>query len=80
MLEKNNDKEWVQNIYWYLEFYSNILVLRNKKWFNSVIEDIEKISNIINNEKTTGYEHRKSKTKKKIQSSDNKCLININNL
>ena len=30
------EKEWIKNIYWKLEKYSNVLVLRNKKWFNNI--------------------------------------------
>ena len=50
-MDKNIDKEWIQNIYWKLEKYSNVLVLRNKLWFNNVVDSIKEVAEIIENEK-----------------------------
>ena len=77
-MDKNIDKEWIQNIYWKLEKYSNVLVLRNKLWFNNVVDSIKEVAEIIENEKVTGYEHR-APNKRKLNkiTSENKCLINI---
>mgnify|MGYP001410805540 FL=1 len=78
IMDKNIDKEWIQNIYWKLEKYSNVLVLRNKLWFNNVVDSIKEVAEIIENEKVTGYEHR-APNKRKLNkiTSENKCLINI---
>jgi len=78
IMDKNIDKEWIQNIYWKLEKYSNVLVLRNKLWFNNVVDSIKEVAEIIENEKITGYEHR-APNKRKLNkiTSENKCLINI---
>ena len=64
ILEKNKEKEWVQNIYWYLEKYSNVLVLRNKLWFNSVLNEIKEVWKIIEYERVNGYDHRGPKKNK----------------
>lgn len=79
--EKNCNDEWIQNIYWKLEILSNVLVLRNKLWFESAISKIQEIWNIIENEKINGYEHRAPK-KRKILNHDEtkKCLINVKKL
>jgi len=45
-------------IYWKLEKLSCVLVLRNKDWFKNNIGQLEKVWNIIENERVTGYEHR----------------------
>ena len=78
ILDKNNDKEWLQNIYWYLEKYSNILVLRNKLWFNRIVNKIDKIWKIIEKERIEGYSHRSAKKReKKSDIINNKCLVII---
>jgi putative phage-type endonuclease len=45
-------------IYWRLEKLSCVLVLRNKDWFSKNVSQLEKIWNIIEQERVTGYEHR----------------------
>ena len=35
-MDENNELSWIENIYWYMEDYSLVLVPRNKKWFNSI--------------------------------------------
>lgn len=59
--ENNEIKEkmvWIKNIYWKLEKLSCVLVLRNRKWFQDNVGQIQKIWNIIEEERVTGYEHR----------------------
>ena len=78
-LDSNKEKEWVQNIYWRLEKYSNVLVLRNKLWFNIVLNDIKNIWKIIEYERINGFEHRAPSKRIKSNNTliENKCLINI---
>lgn len=78
---KKYDK-FIKTIYWKLDYYSCILVLRNSLWFKSAILEIEKVWNIIEDEKKNGYEHRAPKKRKKRENSiDNQsCLIDFNNL
>ncbi len=45
-------------IYWRLEKISCVLVLRNKDWFNKNVGQLEKVWNIIEQERVTGYQHR----------------------
>ena len=82
-LDKNSDKEWIQNLFWKLEKYSNILVLRNKLWFNNILPQIDNLWNIITNERLTGFEHRAPNKRKRSVNSElitNKCYINIEKL
>lgn len=52
---------WIKNIYWRLEVYSSVLVLRDKNWFKKSVTKIQEIWKIIETEKVTGYEHRAPK-------------------
>jgi putative phage-type endonuclease len=81
---------YVKSIYWKLEILSCVLVLRNKNWFENNIKSIEKVWNIIEKERITGYEHRipiKKPKKENISTNQTKiddffngtngCLISI---
>jgi len=82
-MEKNKHATWIKNNYWYLNKYSCVLVLRNKIWFTSIIQDIEKVWKIILHERNNGYLHRAPKRKQKINNNTtthniipkNKCLV-----
>ena len=67
---------WVKNIYWYLDQYSCVLVKHNPLWFKMAIPTIQRVWNIILNERETGYEHRapkkRSPPKKKTNDDSNK--------
>ena len=85
-MNKYNDGTWLKNIYWRLEEYSCVLVLRNKNWFDSVVPKIKELWTIIEKERIDGYDHRKPKKmirKKEIKeistnnTTMNKCLIEI---
>ena len=54
---------WVKNVYWYLDYYNCSLVTRNRKWFNTVVPQFQKIWDTILTERETGYDHRKPKKK-----------------
>lgn len=84
MMEKNESKLWLQNIYWRLHDVSCILVLRNKFWFKNSIEKIENIWKTIEHERVNGYEHRapvrrekKNNTAQENTEHKAKCLINV---
>lgn len=83
MMEKNESKLWLKNIYWRLHEVSCILVLRNKFWFKNSIEKIENIWKTIEHEREHGYEHRapnrrEKKTTPLVNSEYKaKCLINV---
>jgi len=71
---------WIKNIYWKLEKYSCVLVLRNNIWFKDNINEIQKIWDIIINERNNGYQHRaptKRHKKEELELTTN-CLIPIN--
>lgn len=77
--EKNIDNEWIRTIYWKLEKYSNILVLRNKLWFENALPKFREVWETIEKERVDGYDHRAPKKRKQIINNDmpNKCLINV---
>jgi putative phage-type endonuclease len=64
-LEKTIDAHdgitWIKNIYWHLEVYSCVLVLRDKEWFKNAVVKIQELWKIVEREKITGYEHRAPK-------------------
>jgi len=74
------DYVWIKNIYWKLECYSCVLVLRNNIWFKDNIKEMQKMWDIIVNERNTGYEHRAATKKQKKDENINNglCLLNIN--
>ena len=85
MIEKYESSEhnmlWIKNHYWKLEKLSCVLILRNKKWFQDNIAQLEKVWNIILKERETGYEHRAPVKRVKKEVINNQgfqgCLINI---
>jgi hypothetical protein len=52
---------WIKNIYWRLEVYSCVLVVRDKEWFKKAVVKIEELWKIVETEKVTGCEHRAPK-------------------
>ena len=82
---KNSKLTWNKNIYWRLDVYSCVLVLRNKDWFKLAAKKLGEIWKIIKKERISGYQHRAPKSNKKIYSSPvlkpfSGCLINLNDL
>ena len=61
MMEKNKGINWLKNIYWKLDQFSCVLVLRNKLWFAGALPALKSIWQTIESEKITGYAHRSPK-------------------
>ena len=78
-LYQSKGLNWVRTIYWKLEKISCVLVLRNKEWFKNSVKQIEKVWNIIEKERITGYEHRAPNKKFKkdpfVSIGSNGCLL-----
>ena len=82
------ENTWIKNIYWKLEECSCVLVLRNKKWFQDNIGQMEELWKIVEKERVQGYSHRAPIKRVKpqmvlsenISASQNGCLININKI
>ena len=71
-MEKNNSLTWIENIYWYLEDISIVLVTRNKKWYAEALPKMIATWDIILKERINGYEHRKpNKREKKPNAKQN---------
>ena len=85
MIEKYESEQhnmlWIKNHYWKLEKLSCVLILRNRKWFQDNIAQLEKVWNIILKERETGYEHRAPVKRVKKEVINNQgfqgCLLNI---
>jgi putative phage-type endonuclease len=65
MMEKHADLMWVRTIYWKLEEYSCVLVLRNKVWFAHAEGVLADLWATVEKERVTGYEHRAPKKREK---------------
>ena len=65
---------YVKSIYWKLETLSCVLVLRNRNWFENNIKSIEKVWEIIEKERITGYEHRAPNKKPKKENIANNIM------
>lgn len=83
IVNKNSEKTWLEDIYWRLDEISCVLVLRNRKWFNSIVGDMEQIWNTILLERVNGYEHRaprkriKTNNLEETKMLENECSIII---
>jgi hypothetical protein len=75
---------FMKTIYWKLEHISCVLVVRNREWFNSVVDELTELWTIIEKERINGYEHRapNKKIKKEFnvldlsdQMANNGCLL-----
>ena len=67
-MEKNKNLTWIENIYWYLEDISIVLVTSNKIWYNKALSKLIETWEIIVKERREGYDHRKpNKREKKVK-------------
>ena len=76
---------WIKNIFWKLEECSCVLVVRNKKWFQDNIGQMEELWKIVEKERIHGYSHRAPIKRVKPVASETSqlqsgCLININKI
>jgi hypothetical protein len=58
MMAKNETNMWIKNLYWKLDQFSCVLVLRNKFWFNAAKPELDEIWCIIEKERVEGFAHR----------------------
>ena len=58
IIKKNDNKTWLEDIYWRLDEISCVLVLRNRRWFENIVGQMQKIWDTILFERVNGYEHR----------------------
>ena len=78
MINKYGEDNFVRDIYYKLDYYSCVLVLRNKDWVKFAIPEISNIWDIIEKERVNGYEHRAPKKKKIV--SQPECLIDVSDM
>lgn len=79
------DLTWIKNYYWKLEIMSCVLVPRNKRWFESNIQELQDIWSTILIERESGYEHRAPNKRTKpaqdtmnnVEIIESVCLIDL---
>ena len=73
-----------RRIYWYCDEYSCVLVHRSQEWFRAALPKIEALWKIVEEERVTGYEHRKPKKRVEEITSlgaiKNGCMIKLEGL
>jgi putative phage-type endonuclease len=57
--------QWITNIYWKLQVFSCVLVLRNRFWFQASVPQIREMWETIERERVAGYDHRAPKSRSK---------------
>ena len=86
--QDNESATFVRSIYWKVDVFSCLLVLRNKLWFKNSIDEIGKIWDIVEYERINGYEHRAPKKRAKsidntpasgieVKTDNTPCLIDL---
>ena len=75
IMEDNSHLQFVNVIYWKLELFSCILVLRNKKWFEHSIDQIDNIWKQILYDRENGYEYRAPIKRERKMSISNEKII-----
>jgi len=53
---------FLKTLYWFLDEISIVVVLRNRVWFEKALPEISRVWNVIEQERISGYQHRKPKT------------------
>jgi putative phage-type endonuclease len=83
---KHDKETWNNNIYWKLDVFSCVLVLRNQQWFDAAAIKLGEVWKTILEERVTGYEHRAPKKRvpkiveEELPIEEDKCVIVINNI
>jgi putative phage-type endonuclease len=84
MMEKNKEYTWIKNIYWKLDQFSCILVLRNKLWFTAALPQLHELWKTIETEKQTGEYIKRAPRKnsstvkvKKLPANESMCSIEM---
>ena len=76
MIDAHDGITWIKNIYWRLDVYSCVLVLRDKEWFKNAVVKIEALWKIVETEKVTGHDHRAPK-RRVVKRNDKKGELQI---
>jgi putative phage-type endonuclease len=77
--QKEEGNVWVRNIYWKLEVFSCVLVLRNRFWFQKSLPAFKHIWDIVETERITGCSHRAPKKKQSSCLLENITVVKIDN-
>jgi putative phage-type endonuclease len=74
---------WIKNYYWKLEIMSCVLIVRNTKWFEDNIGQLQNVWSTIEQERVTGYQHRapKKRVAKEIPKDiQGQCFLNLSKI
>jgi len=74
-IEQRKEMIWIKNYYWKLEVMSCVLVLRNKKWFQENVWELQEIWNTILLERETSFEHRAPNKRVKKEGEPEKSVV-----
>ena len=82
--DDDNKYTWIKNIYWRLEVYSNVLVQRNKKWFEQALPEIKEFWNHVIEERKVPDSYLKYRPKSRAPPKEKPVskpisLIQLNN-
>jgi putative phage-type endonuclease len=90
-LEKYESEQFnyifIKFIYWKLDVFSCVFVKRNNDWFKNNIGQLEKVWNIIEIERISGFDHRAPNKKPKkeflkpfVDTASSGCLLKFNKI
>ena len=65
IIDTHSNLSWIQNIFWYLQDVSCVLVPRNREWFAAALPCFRNVWKIIERERVNGYAHRAPKTRQR---------------
>jgi putative phage-type endonuclease len=65
---------WVKNIYWKMDVYSDVLVVRNRKWFNDAYPILKDFWDVVLSERNIEGAYLKYQPNKRMK-IDNKCSV-----
>lgn len=73
-MEGTPERVWFKNVYWKLHTYSCVLVRRRPKWFQSVIQEMEKLWQTILEERVNGQYVLRAAKKREVKEAEEKKM------
>ena len=76
-MEGTPERVWFKNVYWKLHTYSCVLVRRRSKWFQSVVQDMERLWQTILEERVSGQYVLRAAKKREVKEVEKKMDVHI---
>ena len=64
-METYGEMDYVGEVYWKIDVYSCVMVLKNNRWLEYAVPHVQRVWDIIVEERVTGYAHRAAKKRVK---------------